>query len=101
MTIIHNDIEITYPNEISREEAISYVDGELDRNPKMRLVSLEIILSADKVDVELHPVYDTICRVRRITGYLSTLPKFNDAKKAEAKDRVSHFDELKVTSWPL
>lgn len=31
-----------------------------------------------------------IRRVRRITGYLSTVERFNDAKQAELKDRVSH-----------
>ena len=31
-----------------------------------------------------------IKRVRRITGYLSTEDKFNDAKKAELRKRVSH-----------
>lgn len=31
-----------------------------------------------------------IKRVRRITGYLSTIDRFNDAKKFELKDRVSH-----------
>lgn len=29
-------------------------------------------------------------RIRRITGYLSTLANFNDAKRAEEKDRVKH-----------
>ncbi|NLB43084.1 MAG: hypothetical protein GX815_12695, partial [Clostridiales bacterium] len=30
-------------------------------------------------------------RIRRITGYLvGTLDRFNDAKKAEVRDRVSH-----------
>lgn len=32
-----------------------------------------------------------IRRVRRITGYLSTVDRFNDAKKAELRDRKSHF----------
>ncbi len=31
-------------------------------------------------------------RVRRITGYLvGSLERFNDAKRAEEKDRVKHF----------
>ena len=31
-------------------------------------------------------------RIRRITGYLvGTLDRWNDAKKAEEKDRVKHF----------
>lgn len=32
-------------------------------------------------------------RIRRITGYLvGTLDRFNDAKKAEVKDRIKHFN---------
>ena len=31
-----------------------------------------------------------IKRVRRITGYLSAVENFNDAKRAELKDRVKH-----------
>ena len=29
-------------------------------------------------------------RIRRITGYLQPLDRWNDAKKAEEKDRVKH-----------
>lgn len=29
-------------------------------------------------------------RIRRITGYLGTLDRFNDAKRAEESDRVIH-----------
>ena len=37
-------------------------------------------------------------RIRRITGYLvGTLDKWNDAKKAEEKDRVKHT----ATSTPI
>ncbi|MGE5550561.1 MAG: anaerobic ribonucleoside-triphosphate reductase [Bacteroidota bacterium] len=32
----------------------------------------------------------TIRRVRRITGYLSTVDRFNDAKRAELRDRRTH-----------
>jgi ribonucleoside-triphosphate reductase len=31
-----------------------------------------------------------IRRIRRITGYLSTVDRFNDAKQAELRDRVKH-----------
>ena len=33
----------------------------------------------------------TVRRVRRITGYLSTIERFNDPKQAELNNRVSHF----------
>lgn len=29
-------------------------------------------------------------RIRRITGYLGTVDRFNKAKQAEVKDRVKH-----------
>lgn len=32
-----------------------------------------------------------IRRVRRITGYFSTVDRFNDAKRAELRQRISHF----------
>ncbi len=36
-------------------------------------------------------------RIRRITGYLvGTLDRFNDAKKAEERDRIKHFDALEA-----
>ena len=34
-----------------------------------------------------------IKRVRRITGYLSAVENFNDAKRAELNDRVNHQEE--------
>ena len=33
----------------------------------------------------------SVRRVRRITGYLSTIERFNDPKQAELKNRVAHF----------
>lgn len=37
----------------------------------------------------------SIRRIRRITGYLSTVDRFNDAKRAELADRVAH-----AGNWP-
>ena len=44
------------------------------------------------IDEDNCPVCSTssIRRVRRITGYLSTVERFNDAKRAELDNRVSH-----------
>jgi ribonucleoside-triphosphate reductase len=47
------------------------------------------------IDTDLCPACGTsgkISRVRRITGYLSTLDMFNDAKKAEEKNRTKHME---------
>ena len=89
MTAHFKNIQITYPDTMSYEEALSYVNEELELNPTKRLKTLEIKLCSE-TEVTIIPQYDTINRVRRITGYLSNLPNFNDAKKAEANDRVKH-----------
>jgi len=31
-------------------------------------------------------------RIRRVTGYLGTLDRFNNAKRAEESDRVKHME---------
>ena len=53
------------------------------------IASLELKLDGD--EVLLHAVEKSpIRRVRRITGYLSNIENFNDAKKAECHDRYIH-----------
>jgi anaerobic ribonucleoside-triphosphate reductase activating protein len=54
-----------------------------------KLGKIEIGVENDELVIktsELSP----ITRVRRITGYLSTIDHFNDAKQAELLDRVKH-----------
>ena len=84
-----NDIHVSYPPDMSRAEALSYLDEvpkELDK--KYPLTSLTITYSAG--DVMLWPHYDTVVRIRRITGYMSRVPNFNEAKKAELAARTQH-----------
>ncbi|HEY4543191.1 MAG TPA: anaerobic ribonucleoside triphosphate reductase [Tissierellaceae bacterium] len=98
---------------------ITYV--ELDGDPSMNLEAFERVVRCMKESgvgygsinhpVDRDPVcgytgvIDDVCpkcgrsegdikfeRIRRITGYLvGTLDRFNDAKKAEERDRVKHF----------
>ena len=76
---------ITVIGDISQQEARAYAE----RAPKgCTLVKVETdgewvnITYCDKVPFE---------RIRRITGYLvGTLDRFNDAKRAEERDRVKH-----------
>lgn len=42
------------------------------------------------IDMDYRPKDKPFERICRITGYLSTLDRFNDAKRAEVADRVSH-----------
>ena len=85
--MIVDNIKINCNIEISEEEARSYFS--LMKSPEKRLVELDIKIKDD--DVLLTPHYDTIIRVRRITGYLSNVKNFNAAKQNEQSDRVKHF----------
>ncbi len=112
------NIEAPY-HELTNAGHITYV--ELDGDPSNNLEAFEKIVRAMKeagigYGSINHPVdRDSVCgytgiigdvcpqcgreegdikfeRIRRITGYLvGTLDRFNDAKKAEERDRVKHF----------
>lgn len=84
----YRGVQVTHPEEMSQEEAAAYVENQLHFMPNRPLQALD--LSIEGNEVLLRPHYNTINRVRRITGYLSTIKNFNDAKKAEAHDRIKH-----------
>ena len=53
--------------------------------------SMDIAVDGDYVDVSYVFGAAPFQRIRRITGYLvGTLDRFNDAKRAEERDRVKH-----------
>ncbi len=85
---VFKDVIVNHPEEMPMQEAQEYVTEQLDVNPARKLVELSINIDGD--DVLLSPHYDSIIRVRRITGYLSTIPRFNDAKRDEEKSRLKH-----------
>lgn len=86
MQFLFNDVMVACPNEMTQQEAQLYVKEQLAIQPNRRLVEVDITLEGEKVFLKPH--YESIIRVRRITGYLSTLPRFNDAKRDEEKDRL-------------
>ena len=81
-------IKINCDEGISEAEVNIYLKQQLQMMPHKNLISLDLMLNGDIITAK--PYYDSIVRIRRITGYLSTLPRFNDAKKKEAADRVAH-----------
>ena len=85
MVIEIDHVKLVFPPEISLKEAKAYLAG-VDR---ANLIELELELDGDFVITK--PKYNTIKRVRRITGYLSDVNNFNPAKRAEEQDRVKHF----------
>lgn len=88
MQFLFNDVMVACPDEMPQQEAQEYVQEQLTIQPNRKLVEMDISLDGEKV--LLKPHYESIIRVRRITGYLSTLPRFNDAKRDEEKNRLKH-----------
>lgn len=76
---------------ITEEEKKNYVDYVKSKNPDRELVSLEINLDGEFADLKYQFADVPFERIRRVTGYLTgTLDRWNDAKRAEEKDRVKH-----------
>ena len=82
ITVINGEI-----NELEQQEYVRYLENKFNRN----LDSLEITVDGDYVDLQYRFIPVNFERIRRITGYLvGTVDRFNNAKRAEEKDRVKH-----------
>lgn len=85
------DLVTVKNGELSEEEILAYVDHVEKENPNRSIESLTIELDGEYVNLSytLKPV--PFERIRRITGYLvGTMDNWNDAKRAEERDRVKH-----------
>lgn len=73
------------------QEVEGYIRYVTEKNPGRALKSLNIHLDGDYANLkyEFEPV--PFERIRRITGYLvGSMDRWNDAKRAEERDRVKH-----------
>lgn len=92
-TIKINDVEVRYPVDMDIKEAEAHLRDVMREGIKSQLSKLDIIVDEkNPSEAELKPSYDTIKRLRRITGYLSTEDKFNDGKKAELRNRKAQVE---------
>ena len=79
--------------ELKKEEIDAYVKHIEDEFPDKEIETLSIDVDGEYVNLNYTFSSRPFERIRRITGYLvGTVDRFNDAKKAEVKDRVKHFD---------
>lgn len=76
---------------LTNEEISTTVDQELQLWSKRgkTLGAMELTLEGDEIIVKAFEK-SPIRRVRRITGYLSNLENFNDAKRSECLSREIH-----------
>lgn len=76
---------------ISDEEKQAYIDRAKEKYKERHIESMVITVDGDFVDIVYTFTPIKFDRIRRITGYLvGTLDRFNNAKRAEVRDRVKH-----------
>ena len=76
---------------MSVEEQRAYIDHLKKQHPDKIITELEIRIDGDFVDLKYSYEIVPFQRIRRITGYLvGSLERFNDGKRAEVYDRVTH-----------
>ncbi len=76
---------------LSQKEIDAYIAHARAKYPNATVTSLDIALDGDFADITYHYREPNFERIRRITGYLvGTTERFNNAKRAEERDRVKH-----------
>lgn len=76
---------------LSEKEIKAYEQYCLDKYKDKTVTALHIEIDGDYVNLSVSFAPVPFDRIRRITGYLvGTLDRFNDAKRAEERDRVKH-----------
>lgn len=78
--------------ELSAEKLESYHHMGLNRyGDNLGKIEVKATDDPDFVDIRFIPKeFKPFQRIRRITGYLSSVDRFNNAKLAELNDRVKH-----------
>ena len=85
-------IDVTVQNgTIDQKEIDAYIAYGRKKYPGKSIIAMDVTLDGDFVDLKYQFSPQPFERIRRITGYLvGTLNRFNDAKRAEERDRVKH-----------
>lgn len=84
------NVNVEMPDNVSDDEAKAYI-FYLEKKHRRRLESLNIVIDGDDAELRFKLEQKPFERIRRITGYLvGTMDTWNDAKRAEEKDRVKH-----------
>ena len=76
--------------EIDEKEKQGYINYIREKEPNKTIEYITLRLDGEYVNLEYKTNPIPFERIRRITGYLSEVKKFNNGKQAELKDRVKH-----------
>lgn len=84
-------VEVTGDGDLPMHEIRQYIFYLRNKHKNRTLDSLAINVDGEYVDLRYRFVPMKFERIRRVTGYLSgTLDTWNNAKRAEERDRVKH-----------
>lgn len=76
---------------ISQDEINAYIDYGKKKYHGREITGIDITADGEYADLKFYFSEIPFDRIRRITGYLvGTTERFNNAKRAEEKDRVKH-----------
>lgn len=89
--VVISMVQVVINGEVDHIEVKKIVADEERRFKKIgkQLEKIEITKNNNEISVKSYEK-SPIKRIRRITGYMSTLDRFNAAKVDELKDRVVH-----------
>lgn len=88
-TMLIDDVSVVAPESIGRMELAEYVRQMKEKYATM--YRLDVDLDGEFVNLTVTTRQQPFERLRRITGYLvGTLDRWNNAKRAEERDRVKH-----------
>ena len=77
--------------DLDQKEIDAYIDYGKKKYPDKNITGMDVTVDGDYVDLKYTFENVPFERIRRITGYLvGTLDRFNNAKRAEERDRVKH-----------
>lgn len=77
--------------QLEQKEIDAYIDYGKKKYPDKNISQMDVTVNGDYVDLKYTFENVPFERIRRITGYLvGTLDRFNNAKRAEERDRVKH-----------
>ena len=83
-------ITVTGGDMTAKEKSL-YVQHVEQENPGRKIDWLKIKIDGEYVELQYQLVPVKFDRIRRITGYLvGSVDRWNDAKRAEERDRVKH-----------
>lgn len=89
-----NGVTVESNFDCPKDEAEGYVRlYDVDEHRKLKRLELTLVPNDTQDFLDIKAVYTRVPfdRIARITGYLvGTVDRFNDAKKAELKDRETH-----------